>query len=117
MAIDHDCLSDLENSKALSGSSSAERMVIEETQQHPIKGLKNNIYHIENSIDYMKQKVRQLEDSIEDKKQQWIQNNITNWYQSTPQIYDYHKQADKKLHSTSQNQTFVSIRRVHPKLP
>lgn len=54
MAIEHDCLSDLENSKALSGSSSAERMGVEDTQQHPIKGLKNNIYHIENSIDYMK---------------------------------------------------------------
>ena len=65
----------------------------------------------------MKQKVRQLEDSIQDKKHQWLERNLEKWHKNTPHIYDYHKEADKKLHQTSQNQTFVTIRRIQPKLP
>lgn len=99
VAAEAECVSDLENSKILSASSSAERLA--EQSQHQIKGLKNNVFQIDNQTDYMKQKVRQLEDSIQDKKHQWLERNLDKWNKSTPHIYDYHKQADKKLHSIS----------------
>jgi len=36
---------------------------------------------------------------------------------STPFIYGYHKVADSKLHDPRPNNTFVSVKRVKPKLP
>ena len=51
----------------------------------------------------MKQKVKEVEESILEKKHQWLDKNIDNWYKLTPHIYDYHKEADKKLHAKGQN--------------
>lgn len=39
------------------------------------------------------------------------------WIQNTPYIYDEHKAQDKKLHQPKTQQTFVSIKRVGPRLP
>ena len=80
-------------------------------------GLKNNKYQFDSHYDYMKYQVQSVENSIIGKKQNWLSNNMQEWNKSTPGIYNYHKEADKVLHNVKPNHTFVSVRRIPPKLP
>ena len=80
-------------------------------------GLKNNIYDFRTDQAEMKHKIQRVEQSIFSKKKEWIAANTEEWLSSTPFIYDYHKEADKKLHTVRPNQTFVSVKRAQQKLP
>jgi len=80
-------------------------------------GLKNNIYDFRTEQAEMKHKIQRVEQSIFSKKKEWITANTEEWLSNTPFIYDYHKEADKKLHAVRPNQTFVSVKRAQQKLP
>ena len=58
-----------------------------------------------------------MEESFVQKKIDWFNTQNKEWDKNTPFIYDRHKDADKKLQRPKDNQTFVSIKRVPPKLP
>lgn len=93
---EHDCISELQKSLSDGGLSIVESF--QDEQPKEIIGLKNNIYKFDTKNEYMKQKVKQVENSIQDKKHKWLERNLEKWYNSTPHIYDYHKEADQKLH-------------------
>ena len=40
-----------------------------------------------------------VEQSIDNKKQDWVKTTHDNWVKKTPFIYEYHKEADAKLHT------------------
>ena len=82
-----------------------------------IKGLKNNIYEFNSQNEYVKQKITEIENNLQKKQNNWHAKNLDKWYKSTPQIYDYHKDADLKLHKIGKNQAYVNVKRVPPKLP
>ena len=58
-----------------------------------------------------------LESTILGRKRLWFDQNTKKWDDSTPFIFFQHKDADKLLHAAKTQQTFVSIKRVQPKLP
>jgi hypothetical protein len=80
-------------------------------------GLKSNIYEFSTEGAELKHKVKRLEDSMKSRKLDWVNTNHKQWVETTPFIYDKHKTADVKLQVEKPNQSFVSIRRVQPKLP
>lgn len=115
VGAEHDGVSDLQKSLSDGGLSIVESL--QDDQPKEIIGLKNNIYKFDTRTEYMKQKVKQVETSIHDKKHKWLEKNLAKWHTSTPHIYDYHKDADQKLHKTGTKQTFVTVKRIPPKLP
>ena len=58
-----------------------------------------------------------VEEAFNTRKIEWFNTQNKEWMANTPFIYDKHKDADKLLQKPKTNQTFVSIKRVHPKLP
>jgi len=75
-------------------------------------GLKNNIYDFKTEQAETRHKIKRVEESIFTKKKEWINKNTQDWYDSTPFIYDYHKEMDHKLHMVRPNQTFVAVKRA-----
>jgi|DEB0MinimDraft_12_1074336.scaffolds.fasta_scaffold133386_2 hypothetical protein len=61
-------------------------------------GLKNNIYQFNTGQEVKNYKSSKIEKSIINKKKDWITTNTSNWIKATPLIYDFHREADAKLH-------------------
>ena len=84
-----------------------------QAEQPVAVGLKNNIYDFQTEGALMRHKIKRVEESIFTKKKEWINANTQTWIENTPFIYNYHKEADKKLHTVRPNQTFVSVKRAN----
>jgi len=90
----------------------------EATKSPPkMMGLKNNIYDFKSDQELLEHKINKVEQSIFETKKGWHRSNHQKWLDNTPFIYDYHKDADSKLHTVRPNQTFVSVRKAQPQLP
>lgn len=62
-------------------------------------------------------KSSKIEKSIQNAKARWTNNNLQQWNMMTPFINTYHKQADQKLQTQKDSNTFVTFRMRKQELP